>query len=99
MALWGLHIELTQGLLARLVADTAPAELRGTAFGTLNLISGMSTLAASIVAGVLCDAVGPHGTRAGAIFAALALLALPLSHQDVRGAQRGALREAGDRGR
>jgi MFS family permease len=88
VALWGLHMGLTQGLLTRLVADTAPAELRGTAFGMFNLISGLATLAASIVAGVLWDAVGPHGTfLAGAIFTALALLALPFSRTRIQAAR------------
>jgi MFS family permease len=79
VALWGLHMGLTQGLLAALVADTAPAELRGTAFGIFNLITGVATLTASIVAGALWDIVGPTGTfLAGAIFTAVALLALPM---------------------
>src|SRR5262249_25032114 len=53
VALWGLHMGLTQGLLSTLVADTAPTELRGTAFGMFNLVTGIATLAASIFAGVL----------------------------------------------
>jgi MFS family permease len=78
-ALWGLHMGLTQGLLASLVADTAPDNLRGTAFGMFSLVTGIATLLASIVAGALWDVVGPAGTfLAGAIFTALALLALPL---------------------
>jgi MFS family permease len=78
VALWGLHMGLTQGLLAALVADAAPTELRGTAFGMFNLITGVATLAASVVAGVLWDVTGPSGTfLAGAIFTALALLGLP----------------------
>jgi MFS family permease len=78
-ALWGLHMGLTQGLLAALVADTAPPELRGTAFGMFNLITGLAMLAASIIAGGLWDMVGPQGTfLAGAIFTAAALAALPL---------------------
>jgi len=83
-ALWGLHMGLTQGLLASLVADTAPADLRGTAFGMFNLITGIATLAASIVAGALWDAIGPSGTfMAGAIFTAVALAALPLARRMV----------------
>jgi MFS family permease len=78
VALWGLHMGLTQGLLAALVADAAPTELRGTAFGMFNLITGVATLVASVVAGVLWDVTGPSGTfLAGAIFTALALLGLP----------------------
>lgn len=77
-ALWGLHMGLTQGLLASLVADTAPADLRGTAFGMFNLLTGAATLAASVIAGALWDAVGPTGTFvAGAAFTLLALAALP----------------------
>ncbi|OYW53700.1 MAG: MFS transporter [Hyphomicrobium sp. 32-62-53] len=71
--LWGIHMGLTQGLLATLVADTAPPELRGTAYGMFNLMTGLALLAASVIAGVLWDAVGPKGTfLTGAVFAALA---------------------------
>lgn len=77
-ALWGLHMGMTQGLLASLIGDTAPADLRGTAFGMFNLVTGVATLLASIVAGALWDIVGPTGTfAAGAVFAAIALLAVP----------------------
>ena len=77
VALWGLHMGLTQGLLSALVADTAPAELRGTAFGVLNLAIGVATLLASIIAGALWDAVGPQGTFvAGVGFTLLALTGL-----------------------
>jgi MFS family permease len=77
-ALWGLHMGLTQGLLASLVVDTAPADLRGTAFGMFNLVTGAATLAASVIAGALWDAVGPKSTfLAGAAFTLLALSALP----------------------
>jgi MFS family permease len=82
VALWGLHMGLTQGLLQALVADTAPVNLRGTAFGVFNLVSGLAMLTASIVAGALWDVVGPDGTFiAGAIFTAIALAALPLAHR------------------
>ncbi len=77
--LWGLHMGMTQGLLAALVADTAPAELRGTAFGMFNLVTGLAMLTASVIAGALWDVVGPQGTfLAGAGFTALALAALPI---------------------
>lgn len=77
VVLWGLHMGLTQGLLAALVADTAPAELRGTAFGFFNLLGGMAMLAASVIAGALWDSSGPQGTfLAGAGFAAVALAGL-----------------------
>jgi MFS family permease len=75
--LWGLHMGLTQGLLATLVADTAPAELRGTAYGMFNLMTGLALLAASVIAGGLWDVIGPRGTfLAGAAFTALAVLGL-----------------------
>ena len=78
VALWGLHMGLTQGLLSAMVADTAPAELRGTAFGVFNLVSGIALLVASIVAGALWELVGPEGTfLAGAAFTAAALVVLP----------------------
>ena len=59
IALWGLHMGLTQGILATLVADTTPAAYRGTAFGMFNLVSGIALLAASAAAGALWDAYGP----------------------------------------
>jgi len=78
VALWGLHMGLTQGLLASLVADHAPAQLRGTAFGMFNLITGIATLLASVVAGALWDGIGPTGTfLASAAFTAVALAVLP----------------------
>ncbi len=77
VVLWGLHMGFTQGLLSTLVAETTPAELRGTAFGMFNLISGLALLAASIIAGALWDAAGPKGTfLAGAAFAMLTVLVL-----------------------
>ena len=76
-ALWGLHLAFTQGLLATLVADSAPPELRGTAFGMFNLLTGAALLAASVVAGRLWDTVGARGTfLGGALLAAIALLGL-----------------------
>ena len=74
VALWGLHMGLTQGLLATLVADTAPERLRGTAYGLFNLVSGGVLLLASVVAGLLWDSLGPAATFwAGALFTLLAL--------------------------
>jgi MFS family permease len=77
VALWGLHMGMTQGLLSALVADTAPAHLRGTAFGVFNLASGIVLLLASVIAGGLWTAVGPAATfEAGAAFTAIATIAL-----------------------
>ena len=76
-ALWGLHMALTQGLLAALVAATAPDDLRGTAFGVFNLASGIALLVASTLAGFLWQAIGPAATfLAGAAFTAIAWAAL-----------------------
>jgi MFS family permease len=76
-ALWGLHMGFTQGLFNKLVADTAPAELRGSAFGIFNLTSGISLLAASVTAGFLWQVIGPQATFiAGATFAALAAVGI-----------------------
>lgn len=76
-AIWGLHMALTQGLLSKLVADTAPSELRGTAFGIFNLVSGGALLLASVIAGALWSAFGASATFfAGASFAAIAAMGL-----------------------
>ena len=76
-AIWGLYNGLTQGLLSALVADAAPPAFRGTAFGLFNLITGVALLAASSLAGVLWENYGATATfLAGAIFAALALVAM-----------------------
>lgn len=75
--LWGLHMGFTQGLLATLIAESAPAELRGTAFGVFNLVTGVALLVASIVAGALWDMTGPRGTfLAGAAFTMMTLVGL-----------------------
>jgi MFS family permease len=77
IALWGAHMALTQGLMAKLVADAAPARVRGSAFGLFNLASGVALLLASVLAGLLWDRAGPSATfLAGGGFAALALLLL-----------------------
>ncbi|WP_309605202.1 MFS transporter [Phenylobacterium sp.] len=73
VALWGLHMGLTQGILAALVADAAPERLRGTAFGVFNLASGVTLLGASILAGALWTLLGAAATfYAGAAFALIA---------------------------
>jgi MFS family permease len=77
VALWGVHMGMTQGLLATLVADTAPADLRGTAFGFFNLMSGVAMLVASVLAGFTWDRFGAEFTfYSGAVFCLFALLAL-----------------------
>ena len=78
VAFWGVHMGMTQGLLATMVADTAPADLRGTAYGVFNLVSGLAMLVASGLAGWLWDRWGAESTfLAGAGFCVLAwLLAL-----------------------
>ena len=88
-AFWGLHMAFTQGLLSKLVADTAPGELRGTAFGIFNLVSGGALLLASVVAGALWSAFGASATfLAGAFFAALAATGLLLYRPNARAAAR-----------
>jgi len=76
-ALWGLHLAFTQGLLSKLVADTASADLRGSAFGVFHLVSGIALLLASVVAGILWSSFGASATfMAGAGFAAVAAVGL-----------------------
>ena len=60
--LWGLHMGLTQGLFNKLVVDSSPADLRGSAFGIFNLVSGPALLLASVVAGSLWELIGPSAT-------------------------------------
>jgi MFS family permease len=79
VSLWGLHMGITQGLLTTMVADAAPIDLRGTAFGFFNLVSGIVMLMASAVAGLLWDRLGASFTfYAGAGFAVFALMGLIL---------------------
>jgi len=84
-AFWGLHMALTQGLLSKLVADTAPADLRGTAFGIFNLVSGGALLLASVIAGSLWNMFGASATFiAGASLAAFAAIGLLLYRPNAR---------------
>ena len=77
VTLWGIHMGITQGLLATMVADTAPADLRGTAYGFFNLMSGIAMLTASGIAGLLWDQLGASFTfYAGAVFCVVTLLGL-----------------------
>jgi MFS family permease len=96
VVLWGIHMGMTQGLLAAMVAHTAPANLRGTAFGLFNLVSGLAMLLASVCAGLLWDRWGASFTfYAGAGFCMLALLVMTAKRllglhplEDHRGAAR-----------
>jgi MFS family permease len=82
VALWGLHMGFTQGLLATLIADTATAELRGTLYGVFNLLVGLALLVASVLAGALWDVIGYQATfLAGAAFTLVALVCLPATRR------------------
>ncbi|KXF78511.1 hypothetical protein ATN84_01580 [Paramesorhizobium deserti] len=88
VTLWSLHMGFTQGLLSALIADAAPPELRGTAFGLFNLVAGVALLLASIIAGAFWDIVGPQGTfLAGASFAVLTLIGLVLIRHRLEGGE------------
>jgi MFS family permease len=77
VALWGLHMGLTQGVLSAMVAGTAPAALRGSAFGVFNLVSGVMLLIASVLAGALWQHVSPLATFvAGGVLCCVTLLGL-----------------------
>lgn len=79
VGLWGLHMGMTQGLLATMVADTVPADLRGTAYGVFNLASGLAMLIASVLAGFLWEQLGASFTfYAGAALCAVTLTGLLL---------------------
>jgi len=80
VGLWGMHMGMTQGLLAAMVADHAPEDLRGTAYGFFNLACGVAMLVASVVAGLLWDRLGASFTfYAGAVFCTLTIAGLSLS--------------------
>lgn len=85
VALWGFHMGFTQGIFNALVADNAPAELRGTAFGVFHLLTGIALLLASITAGLLWDLVGYQGTfLAGATIVLVTLVTLQALRTRVR---------------
>ena len=92
VALWGLHMGFTQGLLSALIADTSPPELRGTAFGMFNLLTGIASLAANVIAGALWDEAGPEGTfLGGAAFAVMTLCGLVAIRRYVPDPRQGAV--------
>jgi predicted MFS family arabinose efflux permease len=75
IGLWGAHLALTQGVFAKLVADSAPEQLRASAFGIFNLLTGLALLVASIVAGLAWDRFGADAAFIiGAGFAACAAI-------------------------
>jgi len=83
VAFWGIHMGLTQGLLATLIADASPPDLRGSAFGVFSFVSGVSLLGASVLAGFLWDQFGPSATfLGGAVLTAIALLGLVVHNPD-----------------
>ena len=83
VAFWGMHMGLTQGLLATLIADASQPELRGSAFGVFSFVCGMSLLCASVLAGFLWDQFGPSATfLSGAVLTAVALLGFVLHNPD-----------------
>ena len=78
-ALWGAHMALTQGIFARMIADSAPDELRATSFGAFYFVTGIGSLLASLGAGWLWDRQGPSATFiTSALIAAVALAMLSL---------------------
>jgi MFS family permease len=79
IACWGLHLGLTQGILSAMVADAAPSELKATAFGLLNLMSGLGLLAASLIAGALWDQIGSSAMFLAAVVPAAGVLLLIVS--------------------
>jgi len=84
VVLWGLYLAFTQGVLSAMVADSAPADLRGTAFGAFNFATGLALLVASAVAGGLWHAYGPTATfLAGAALASLALIGLMIARRRI----------------
>ena len=83
--LWGAHMALTQGVFARMIADSAPGHLRATSFGAFWFVTGIATLLASLAAGLLWDREGSEATfLAGAFAAAVALAMLSLLHEPRR---------------
>lgn len=89
VVLWGLHMGITQGLLATMVADTAPEDLRGTAYGFFNLVSGIAMLVASGAAGLIWDQLGASFTfLAGIIFCVAALMLIGVAPVALRNAKQ-----------
>jgi MFS family permease len=85
VALWGVHMGMTQGLLAAMIAKTAPADLRGTAYGIFSMVSGVGLLIASVVAGVIWETWGAEYTfYTGAVICLLTLCYLIKTPDEVQ---------------
>nr|WP_322110888.1 MFS transporter [Steroidobacter gossypii] len=85
VALWGLHMGLTEGVFTAMIADAAPTDLRGTAFGVFNLLRGLLLMLASVIAGVLWEQSGPAATFiTAAVLAAFSMLLLMASRSMLR---------------
>ena len=90
VALWGLHMALTQGLFSAMIADAAPKALRGTAFGIYNLAGGVALLLASLGAGLLWTTLGPAAAfLGGAVVCVLVLAGLGLAPRSAPGSASG----------
>jgi MFS family permease len=83
--LWGLHMGFTEGVFAAMVANSAPSDLRGSAFGIFNMLRGVVLLVASVIAGLLWDQIGPQATFGFAsVLALLTVVALWLSRRHLQ---------------
>jgi MFS family permease len=79
IVLWGLHMGFSQGILSTLIADSAPQNLKGTAFGVFNLATGLTVILGNVAAGLLWEIYGSSSTfLAGAVMALASLAAVPL---------------------
>ena len=78
-AVYGMFFGLTEGVEKALVADFAPAHLRGSAFGLYHLVVGLGALPASLLFGLVWQKAGPAAAFGmGALFALLAGILLAL---------------------
>ena len=85
VTLWGAHMALTQGIFSRMIADSAPEDLRATSFGAFWFVTGVAGLLASLGAGMLWDRDGSSATFvASAGLAALAAAMLFLLPEERR---------------
>jgi MFS family permease len=83
VGLWGAHMALTQGIFSRMIADSAPDELRATSFGAFWFVTGIASLLASLGAGWLWDREGSAATFAtSAGVAAMAFVMLSLLEEE-----------------